>query len=786
MAEVINTFLDNEILTDQNSLTHLLDFDEESDNSINSIEPSLYYTMTNFINKIDTDTCTIMSLNCQSLNAKFSNIKLMLDVFAEFNKPIQVLCLQETWFENSDLIDMGQFHIDDYHLITKNRYACNHGGLAFYIHKNWTFKIKDDIIDSPYLEEMYIDITDPLDPLKAKFTIGNIYRPPHSTIGHLTSFIDYFSRTLTLLSTRANTFVCGDYNINLLTLHSNEHTSNYFDGILSSGFLPAITLPTRISNTSSLIDNIFVSKQGNINCAAILENEISDHQVIAINTNLAIPKPKTRYITIYPNREECKEKFRNDIASKRIYDKLDKDLYADPNTNYKILESEIIKSMNCHMMKKVVKFNKKKHKRDPWITFAILKSVNNKNRLYKKLKKTNINSENYEIRKHEFNAYKNTLRRLINQAKKLYFSSQFIKQRGNGRKTWQTIDNALHRKPHKSSPDGVLINGDMCSDKKNMANAFNEYFATICTNNNPCNNTVPHTDYLKASIHSTFKFKTINNAVTLQYLSNLKPSNSCGHDDISSAILKSISNEISDCITLIINQSIVTGSFPENLKLAKVVPIFKKDDKSQIKNYRPISVLPVISKIFENVMHTQLIEYFTDNNLLSSQQYGFRSNRSTELAALELMDRNIHHMNENCCPVNIYLDFSKAFDSLNYDILLSKLAYYGIQPNALRLLTSYLQDRCQYVQLDNVKSCEHPTTCGIPQGSVLGPLLFNILINDITEASTKFDFIMYADDTTLASTLENFGTVNDVTNLERELNQKSQKSTHGYSVINLC
>ena len=124
-------------------------------------------------------------------------------------------------------------------------------------------------------------------------------------------------------------------------------------------FLPAITLPTRISNTSSLIDNIFVSKQGNINCAAILENEISDHQVIVININLAIPKPKTRYITIYANREESKEKFRNDIASKRIYDKLKKDLYADPNTNYKILESEIIKSMNCHMEKKVVKIQQK-------------------------------------------------------------------------------------------------------------------------------------------------------------------------------------------------------------------------------------------------------------------------------------------------------------------------------------------------------------------------------------------------------------------------------------------
>ena len=150
----------------------------------------------------------------------------------------------------------------------------------------------------------------------------------------------------------------------------------------------------------------------------------------------------------------------------------------------------------------------------------------------------------------------------------------------------------------------------MCSDKKNMANAFNEYFATICTNNNTCNNTVPHTNYLNASIHSTFKFKTINNATTLQYLSNLKPSKSWRYDNISSAILKFIANEISDCITLIINQSISTGSFLENLKLAKVVPIFRKDDKSQIKNYRPISVLLVISKIFENVMHTQLIKYF--------------------------------------------------------------------------------------------------------------------------------------------------------------------------------
>ena len=119
-------------------------------------------------------------------------------------------------------------------------------------------------------------------------------------------------------------------------------------------------------------------------------------------------------------------------------------------------------------------------------------------------------------------------------------------------------------------------------------------------------------------------------------------------------------------------------------------------------------------------------------------------------------------MNENHCPVNIYLDLSKAFDSLYYDTLLSKLKYYGLQWKALQLIKSYISGRCQYVQLGDVKSSTHAVVCGIPQGSVLGPLLFNIYINDITKATSKFNVIMYADDTTLVSTLENFGALNNI------------------------
>ena len=154
---------------------------------------------------------------------------------------------------------------------------------------------------------------------------------------------------------------------------------------------------------------------------------------------------------------------------------------------------------------------------------------------------------------------------------------------------------------------------------------------------------------------------------------------------------------------------------------------------------------------------------------------GFRSNRSTDLAAFELMDRNIKNMNDNLWPVNIYLDFSKAFDSLNHIILLSKLKIYGIQQDALCLLKSYLTNRSQYVHLDNVKSSHHTVLCGIPQGSVLGPLMFNIFINDIIKASSKFNFILYADDTTLVSTLENFGTLNNVAELEQAINCEISK-----------
>ena len=192
---------------------------------------------------------------------------------------------------------------------------------------------------------------------------------------------------------------------------------------------------------------------------------------------------------------------------------------------------------------------------------------------------------------------------------------------------------------------------------------------------------------------------------TLNIISKLKNKKSYGIDGISTnVLLKSIANEIIKPLTLITNQSLKTGIFPDAFETSKVTPIYKKRDKTNFNNYRPISILPTISKVFERVIHIQLYDYFCKNNLLCEQQYGFRSKHSTELATIKLVDYLVKNMDENFIPCAIYLDLSKAFDTLNFDILVNKLKFYGIVGTPSKLLDNYLKTRHQFVDFKNTKS----------------------------------------------------------------------------------
>ena len=304
-------------------------------------------------------------------------------------------------------------------------------------------------------------------------------------------------------------------------------------------------------------------------------------------------------------------------------------------------------------------------------------------------------------------------------------------------------------------------------------NAFNIYFANIEKNlSSQIDQNIDDADYkqyLTSHTAENLRFKCITEDCTIKVIDNLENKNSSGHDGISNKLLKTIKGDISQSLAIIINQMLTTGIFPDDFKLSKVIPLFKKGDSSLLINYRPISLLPTISKIFERVIHDQMYEYFNKFKLLAEQQYGFRKQHSTEYAAVKLIDHVSREMEAGKIPANVYIDLSKAFDTLTFDILLYKLKYYGVTDTALDLMKSYLTNRKQYVVFDGCQSEHTEIYTGVPQGSILGPLFFCIYINDLITVSDRLNFLMYADDTTIYFNLEDFSNIFKETDNNNEL-----------------
>ena len=291
----------------------------------------------------------------------------------------------------------------------------------------------------------------------------------------------------------------------------------------------------------------------------------------------------------------------------------------------------------------------------------------------------------------------------------------------------------------------------MITNLDEIANEFNKYFINIGRSlNNRIHAVTTSNNYLLQhnKPETTFNFVSVNKVYIHNVINKLKNKSSYRYDTISNKHIKYLRNILSRPLTLLINQCIHTGIYPEQFKLFRVKPLHKRGDKTQCGNYRPIALLPSLSNIFERVMFDQLFAYLLNNNLPYINQFGFRPAHSTELAALRLVDHLIAQMDMYNVPTNIYIDRSKAFDTLDHSILLSKLKCYGVTGCSYDLLSSYLTDRSQYVEFSGHKSDTLSISTGVPQGSVLGPLMFLIYFNDLPLVSNIFDMLMYANDTT--------------------------------------
>ena len=281
-----------------------------------------------------------------------------------------------------------------------------------------------------------------------------------------------------------------------------------------------------------------------------------------------------------------------------------------------------------------------------------------------------------------------------------------------------------------------------------MAKAFNDFFVNLGPNlakKIPDSETEFHT-FLKSRNSQSLFFAPVVEEEIKDIINNLNNKKSSGYDGVTNFLLKHIINEIISPLSYILNQSLFRGKVPQKMKIAKVIPIFKKGQKDSLNNYRPISLLTSISKVLERLVYVRSLKFLVNCNILSDSQFGFRKRHSTTHALLTFIDKVAHAIDDAKHTIGIFLDFSKAFDTIDHEILLYKLNHYGIRGRALDWFRDYLTERKQFVSINGHDSELKLISCGVPHGSLLGPLLFILYINDLQNSSQILSFICFADD----------------------------------------
>ena len=319
---------------------------------------------------------------------------------------------------------------------------------------------------------------------------------------------------------------------------------------------------------------------------------------------------ENQYVQLETKDAQAMNKFLNKLQDLNI---ADKDVNGDLNDNLKQFIDIFTNLKNKYLPKKRVKLNKRKHKVQPWMTKAILNSINSRDKIYKTLMlNTSKESPKYSEIHRNFKTYKNIIRRSIMLAKRDYYIKTFSKYSKNLRMTWNAINETLNRPKSKRRfpAEFKLANGKIISDHKVIADAFNDYFIGIGAQDTETPQGNSHySDYLSNKPNCNLKIHPITNCDVAEIIGNLKPKTSTGIDNISSKLLRQTKDSITESLTIIVNQMLKTGTFPELLKTSKVIPLYKKGDNSNLSNYRPIALLPSISKIFEKGILTQLTKY---------------------------------------------------------------------------------------------------------------------------------------------------------------------------------
>lgn len=686
---------------------------------------------------VSSPNLSLAHVNIRSLltRDKIDQISAFLEVYK-----FDIFALSETWLNSNE---SDKIRINGYHLpLTRNRLQGRGGGVALYLANYLAFNRRLDL-ENPVLELLWSEVI----LSNSKILIGVCYRPPSNLMSDMDNFLSLFQESIDQINRLSYTMVIivGDFNAHFC---SDDQTSTTAGSIFArflrgNNLFQLINEPTRITASSqTILDLVITDSPGYcISHYTLSPPANCDHNVVVATFNLSIPRPKAykRYIW---NFKSVDVNSLNHSLSTFNWENLF-DSFVDIDTLYDTWFSTFTLIVKKFISLREVTIRPRDK---PWMTGKIRRSIRKRDRLLRKFRSTNSLAD--------WNKYKkqrNLTVSIIRKEKVLYFAkvnSMLCDPKLNAKKWWGVVKSLYGVKACSQIPP--LKEGDIfISDSLQKAELFNNYFVAQSTLGS--HNSTP---YIPGRFSGqSLTHVSANPIEVLNLLKGVDSTKACGHDGIGNRIINLCSYGIYSSFTKLINISFSLGQFPSQWKLANVIPVFKKDERYLKTNFRPVSLLPSLSKIGEKIVFIRLYNYLQDIGFLYPFQSGFRPGHSTVLQLTYIIHRIYHCLEEGKEVRAVFLDISKAFDRVWHDGLLTKLKYLGIEDPLFSWLRSYLFGRHQRVVLEGTYSEWKSTTAGVPQGSVLGPLLFLVYINDIVD-NIHSQVFLYADDSMLLDIID--------------------------------